>query len=290
MLARCGPHGCPPREAVKPTGEQHDHRASVSSSATPPRRLDVPQRSLAVRPRPGAEWSSPAAVTWDREIVVPFAPETEASGVEEMGFFRACWYRRTFDAPALAAGERLILHFGAVDYRATVWVNGTEVARHEGGYTPFAADITTALDGEGPQRVVVRVEDDPQDLTQPRGKQDWELQPHSIWYPRTTGIWQTVWPERVSATSIGRLRWAANLERWEADVLGLLVWEEMPSAYRYTARSIDRLTREWTAAIERDASHHPYRRLGAVQRVLGRPGPDGPAGAAALRSGAVSPH
>ncbi len=80
-----------------------------------------------------------------------------------------------------------------------MWVNGRLVARHEGGYTPFVADVTDALRAGGPQTIVVRAEDDPHDLAKPRGKQDWQLEPHSIWYPRTTGIWQTVWLERGAA-------------------------------------------------------------------------------------------
>ncbi len=164
---------------------------------------------------PECTWRLPQHVAWDATITVPFSPETEASGIHNMGFYRACWYRRTFDAPPLRAGERLILHFGAVDYSASVWVNNLLVARHEGGYTPFEADITEALVGGGPQTVVVRAEDDPHDLTQPRGKQDWQLEPHSIWYPRTTGIWQTAWLERLPQTSIGSLRWTPNLTNWE---------------------------------------------------------------------------
>ncbi|MFL5338736.1 MAG: glycoside hydrolase family 2 protein, partial [Gemmataceae bacterium] len=364
---------------------------------------------------PQASWALPSQVVWDRHIRVPFAPEAPASGVNETGFFRACWYRRAFAAPELT-GRRLLLHFGAVDYAATVWVNGSLVVRHEGGYTPFWADVTDALVPVGPQTVVVRAEDDPFDLAKPRGKQDWQLRPHAIWYPRTTGIWQTVWLEPVAACRIAQVRWTPCLERWEiglearvagpcrdglrlnvrltvgellladdsytvvagevlrrvalsdpgiddyrnellwspatptlidarlelrdaagglvdavqsytalrsvavqgdkvvlngrpyplrlvldqgywpdggltapgppalrrdvelakamgfngvrkhqkiedprylywADVLGLLVWEEMPSAYRYTKRSIERLTREWAEVIERDTSH-----------------------------------
>jgi beta-galactosidase/beta-glucuronidase len=159
-------------------------------------------------------WRSPAEVTFDREIVVPFAPETPASRVEMKDFFLACWYRRTFDPPPLAAGERLMLHFGAVDYQATVWVNDVRLAEHEGGYTPFTVDVTDALQGAGPQTVVVQAHDDPHDLAKPRGKQDWQRDPHSIWYQRTSGIWQTVWMEKVPATRIGGLRWTASLEHW----------------------------------------------------------------------------
>jgi beta-galactosidase/beta-glucuronidase len=164
---------------------------------------------------PESAWTSPSAVRWDRQIRVPFAPETEASGVHDNSFFTACWYRRSVPISPLARGERLILHFGAVDYRATVWVNGQVAAHHEGGYTPFQIDITRLVLVGQAAVIAVRAEDDPHDLAKPRGKQDWQLQPHSIWYPRTTGIWQSVWMERVPATRIGRLRWVSNMERWE---------------------------------------------------------------------------
>ncbi|HZA36058.1 MAG TPA: glycoside hydrolase family 2 TIM barrel-domain containing protein [Vicinamibacterales bacterium] len=162
-----------------------------------------------------AIYRGPADVLWDRTIAVPFAPETPASGVGDQGFYHACWYCRDFALMRPTDGSRILLHFGAVDHRATVWINGATCGEHEGGYTPFAFDITDLLD-EGPlQRVVVRAYDDPSDLAKPRGKQDWQLKPHSIWYPRTTGIWQTVWIERVPATWIRALRWTPNLERWE---------------------------------------------------------------------------
>jgi beta-galactosidase/beta-glucuronidase len=170
---------------------------------------------------PEAKWKLPRDPDWQTRIQVPFSPETPASGIANTGFFRACWYRRQFDAPELKDGERLLLHFGAVDFGARVWVNGHHAGKHEGGYTPFCVDITDELDGGGPQTVVVRVEDDPADLSKPRGKQDWQLRPHSIWYTRTTGIWQTVWLERVPRTYIGYVRWTPNVERWE---LGFEAW------------------------------------------------------------------
>jgi beta-galactosidase/beta-glucuronidase len=164
---------------------------------------------------PEAAWRLPREVPFDRRIRVPFAPEAPASGIGDTGFFRACWYRREVALSPPENGERVLLHFGAVDYSATVWMNGAVVGHHEGGYTPFTFDITDAL-VEGPaQQVVVRAHDDPHDLAKPRGKQDWLLEPHSIWYPRTTGIWQSVWIERVPTTWIRRLRWTPNLERWE---------------------------------------------------------------------------
>jgi len=164
-------------------------------------------------------WSDPTQIKWSAQhINVPFAPETPASGIEDTGFMAACWYRRAFAAPRLKPSGRLILRFGAVEYRATVWVNGRIVAFHEGGYTPFHADITDALADEGDQVLVVRAEDDPHDLAKPRGKQDWQRDPHSIWYPRTTGIWQSVWLEPVGASWLERVAWQPNLERFDIDL------------------------------------------------------------------------
>ena len=150
----------------------------------------------------------------DRSIQVPFPPESPASGVADPTYHPVVWYSRTFTAPQ-QPGERLLLHFGAVDYRATVWVNGTQVATHEGGHTPFSADITAALHPDGEQVVTVRAEDLPTDLTQPRGKQEWLPRPHIIWYERTTGIWQPVWLEPVPASRVESARWTPALDRSE---------------------------------------------------------------------------
>ena len=161
-----------------------------------------------------ALWTAPSQVIWDRTITVPFSPESPASGVGDTGFYRAVWYKREFEIEKLEPTERLMIHFGAVDYAATVWVNGALVCSHDGGYTPFNADITEFL-RPGVQSVVIRAEDDPSELSKPRGKQDWMLEPHSIWYPRTTGIWQTVWLEVLCETHIGYIAWTPNIERWE---------------------------------------------------------------------------
>jgi len=156
-------------------------------------------------------YSDPSQIDqWPLTIKVPFPPESEASGIADTSFHTACWYERDFDLPQ--AGGRVILHFGAVDYVARVWVNGRYITSHEGGHTPFHADITSVLVASGPQRVTVFVEDDPHDLAKPRGKQDWQIEPHAIWYPRTTGIWQTVWLERVSPIHIEQIRWTPHVE------------------------------------------------------------------------------
>ena len=175
-------------------------------------------------------YSHPSHISqWSHRIEVPFAPESIRSGIHDTGFHPNCWYEREFDLSELtspassdadeavyssASSDRILLHFGAVDYHARVWVNGQFVAEHQGGHTPFQVDITPALQ-PGAQRVTVWAQDDPHDLAKPRGKQDWQLEPHSIWYPRTSGIWQTVWVERVPETYLSRLRWTPHFERWE---------------------------------------------------------------------------
>jgi beta-galactosidase/beta-glucuronidase len=162
-------------------------------------------------------------VEWNSAIEVPFSPETPRSGINDTSLFRACWYRRTIEVPPApeASTSCVLLHFGAVDFKATVWANGSMVGTHEGGYTPFTCDLTTVLGDATRCEIVVKADDDPGELEKPRGKQDWMPEPHSIWYPRTTGIWQTVWLERVPKTYIDEVRWTPNLERWE---IGCAVW------------------------------------------------------------------
>ncbi|RZA05209.1 MAG: glycoside hydrolase family 2, partial [Proteobacteria bacterium] len=162
-----------------------------------------------------AEYNQPAEVpAWPLEIRVPFAPETMASGIADTGFHPRCWYKRTFSYEKDPANPRLILHFGAVDYEARVWLNGHFLGEHRGGHTPFWFDASHAA-LNGVNTLIVRADDDPGDLAKPRGKQDWQLEPHSIWYPRTSGIWQTVWLERAADVYIHRMSWTPLLERWE---------------------------------------------------------------------------
>jgi beta-galactosidase/beta-glucuronidase len=162
-----------------------------------------------------ARWSHPRQVAFDRQIRVPYPPESVASGIGDPRFHPVCWYRRALDLEPADVGDRVLLHFGAVDYGAQVWANGQLVASHQGGHTPFTADVTGAIGGGRALEIVVRAFDDPHDLEQPRGKQDWLERPHDIWYPRTTGIWQTVWLEPVPAQSIQRVVWTPYLDHWE---------------------------------------------------------------------------
>lgn len=150
---------------------------------------------------------STAALPFGRElperILVPFAMESALSGVGRHA--ERVVYRRVFRVPAdVAPGERLLMHFGAVDWRATIYVNGRRLAEHTGGYSPFTVDVTDALlDRSRDQELVVAVYDPTDSFGQPRGKQ--VSNPRDIWYTPVTGIWQTVWLEPVPAASIDRL-------------------------------------------------------------------------------------
>jgi hypothetical protein len=151
-------------------------------------------------------------------IRVPFAPETPASGIAHVGYLDECWYRRSFRAPTLNAGERCILHFEAADYHTRVFVNDRLAGTHEGGYTRFSFEVTDLLTGDGDQKLDVHCQDDPHDLAKPRGKQDWLPEAHSIWYPRTTGLWQSVWLEVVPAIHIRALRWTPRVDQWSISI------------------------------------------------------------------------
>lgn len=147
---------------------------------------------------------------YDGQILVPFAVESALSGVKKpLSPDERLWYHRTFTAPNLK-NKRLLLHFGAVDWRAEVWVNGKTVGKHEGGFDPFTFDITDALKGRGPQELVVAVWDPTDAGPQPRGKQ--VLNPNSIWYTAVSGIWQTVWLEPVPERYISDLAMTPDLD------------------------------------------------------------------------------
>src|SRR5829696_1174488 len=153
---------------------------------------------------------------FERQIVVPFCYQSRLSGIGETDFHDVVWYARTFEY-APVDNERLLLHFGAVDYRATVWINGVQVASHEGGHVPFSADVTDALTG-GENVLVARAEDPSRDVTIPRGKQYWKEESEGIFYTRTTGIWQTVWLEPVGRRRIASLRLTPDVDRARIDV------------------------------------------------------------------------
>lgn len=153
----------------------------------------------------GLEKAWHTGVEFPQRITVPFCPESRLSGIQHTDFMNAVWYRRFFTVGETLRGKRLLLHFGAVDYDARVWVNGQEVARHRGGYTPFFADITDALKADGENELVVYAEDDIRTTFQPSGKQSHRLNSYGCMYTRTTGIWQTVWIEAVADTHVSSM-------------------------------------------------------------------------------------
>ena len=186
-----------------------------------------PQNVLPEYPRPQmvrSEWKNlnglwnyairplgeqPAA--FDGEILVPFAVESSLSGVgERLGSKNELWYERTFEISPKWNGKRILLHFGAVDWKADVWVNGISVGSHTGGYTPFSFDITAALT-KGENTLRVRVWDPTDEGYQPRGKQ--VNNPNGIWYTPVSGIWQTVWLEAVPQQYIREVRTTPDLDR-----------------------------------------------------------------------------
>ncbi|MDR1140258.1 MAG: beta galactosidase jelly roll domain-containing protein [Planctomycetaceae bacterium] len=149
----------------------------------------------------------------DGKILVPYPIESALSGVgKTVGKDNKLWYSRQFEIPKGKNWEnqQILLHFGAVDWDTTVYVNGKEVGKHVGGYSPFAFDVTDALKPEGKQELIVAVLDPTDDHFQPRGKQI--KNPHGIWYTAVTGIWDTVWIEPVPATSIEKLKFVPNIK------------------------------------------------------------------------------
>jgi hypothetical protein len=174
----------------------------------------------AIRPK-----DDPQPKDWDGKILVPFPVESALSGVmKQVGPENRLWYRRSFAVPAKWSGQRVLLHFGAVDWDTTVFVNGKQAGDHRGGYDPISLDITDALKKDGENEVIVSVWDPSDAEFQPRGKQI--RNPHGIWYTPTTGIWQTVWLEPVAETHIRSLKIVPYIEKnWisiEPDIVGSL--------------------------------------------------------------------
>ena len=148
---------------------------------------------------------------FDGQILVPFAVESSLSGVQKtVGADNELWYRREFTVPSKWKSNNILLHFGAVDWKADVWVNGVKVGQHTGGYTPFSFDITPALIS-GTNTLEVKVWDPTDQGYQPRGKQ--VEKPYGIWYTPVTGIWQTVWLEPVPQTYIENLRITPDIDK-----------------------------------------------------------------------------
>tara|TARA_B100000674_G_scaffold498641_1_gene538310 strand:+ start:1435 stop:3270 length:1836 start_codon:yes stop_codon:yes gene_type:complete len=144
------------------------------------------------------------------KITVPFCPESKLSGIEQKDHLLSVWYKRELSIPHDWSGKRILLHFQAVDYDATVWINEIEVGRHRGGFSPFSIDITEFIQPGESKQLVVRARDR-DDMPQPRGKQTRAYEGEGALYGRTTGIWQTVWMEPVPQIHLKRPRITPDL-------------------------------------------------------------------------------
>ena len=153
----------------------------------------------------------------DKTITVPFCYQSEASGIGPTDEIHPIlWYRRKFTIPAEMQGRTILMNFGAVDYEATVYVNGMAVGGHKGGYTPFQLDVTPFLT-DGENDLCVRVVDMP-DPIQPRGKQNWREGLYLCWYTPNSGIWQTVYMEAASETRIDYIHVTPDIDKGQASV------------------------------------------------------------------------
>ena len=148
---------------------------------------------------------------WEKKIIVPFCPESDLSGIGYKDYMDAVWYHKTVELTEVEVKGRVLLHFGAVDYDTRVWINGTEVGRHKGGYTSFTFDITAYVQA-GANDIAVYAEDDLRSGKQPHGKQSGLYYSHGCEYTRTTGIWQTVWLEFVPENYVKKARFFPNVE------------------------------------------------------------------------------
>lgn len=172
--------------------------------------------------------------TFDGNILVPFAVESALSGVgQRVGKDSVLWYNTNFRAPS-TRNKRLLLHFGAVDWRSEIFINGQSVAIHEGGFDPFTVDITDQVKGKRTQELTVKVWDPTDEGPQPRGKQIRD--PHGIWYTPVTGIWQTVWVEAVPETHIVSTKHTPNIDNEELSFSAKVANAEAGDQLRVTVR------------------------------------------------------
>lgn len=185
------------------------------------------------------DWAS-GSKSFSRHITIPFCFESKRSGIGDTSFHPWAWYRRNVSIPGEWKGRRVLLHFGAVDYRAMVWLNGQFLGRHEGGNTPFQFDISRFLKS-GSNTLTVRAEDPPADRYIPRGKQYWEPKSASIFYTRTSGIWQTVWLEATGESYLTRVRITPSLDgavRFDARIARPAPGLEFTARVRYAGSDI----------------------------------------------------
>ncbi|MDR3167180.1 MAG: glycoside hydrolase family 2 [Treponema sp.] len=167
----------------------------------------------------------PGAGDFPRKIHVPFPYQSAASGIGDRGCHPVLWYTRTFRVPEAFGRRRIILNFGAVDFECQVWVNGSFIGSHTGGYSPFSFDITELVAAEQDHRLTLKVIDR-NDIAQPRGKQYWKEENDRCWYTPCSGIWQSVWIEAVPDLHITGLSLMPDIDN--STVSGLLCLNRIP--------------------------------------------------------------
>lgn len=180
----------------------------------------------------GQERHLQSAETLNSKITVPFCPESKLSGVEHKDFMNAVWYRREFEIPAGEANKKVLIHFGAVDYEAFVYVNGRLAGTHKGGYTSFTLDITGHLI-KGKNVLTVCAKDDIRSPMVSRGKQSEKFYSHACDYTRTTGIWQTVWLEFVPESYIKNAHYFPDPENGTIEIQAEVVGSGLFKAESY---------------------------------------------------------
>jgi hypothetical protein len=192
--------------------------------------------SYAIQPK-----DQPMPADFDGQILVPFPVESALSGVmKAVGEHNRLLYRRTFEIPRKWSNGRILLHFEAVEWDTTVWINGKQVGTHRGGYDPFTFDITDTLRKSGPPEIILSVWDPTDTGNQPRGKQ--VKHPNGIWYTAVTGIWRTVWLEPVPKAYIKSLRIVTDIDAEEVHVTATC--SDATSGYNIEAQAEDgRLTK-----------------------------------------------
>lgn len=154
-------------------------------------------------------------ISLPQKINVPFVYQSELSQINKREVHDRVWYRKEFD---FLSQKKVVLHFGAVDYQADIYLNGRYVGGHIGGHTSFSFDVTGYLEAEGQQVLVVKVHDPHSDETIPRGKQFWEKESRGIWYTNSTGIWQTVWLEEVAESHIKQVVFHTDVDRGKVEI------------------------------------------------------------------------
>jgi beta-galactosidase/beta-glucuronidase len=185
----------------------------------------------------------PEGAAYDREIVVPFPPESALSGIGETGFQTSLWYRRRVQIPHDWDGLRVFLHVGACDYAADVFLDGARLGEHVGGSAPFRVDLTGVARPGGEHELVIHAVDDIRSGLQPGGKQSRELASYGCWYTRVSGIWQTVWLEAIHPLGLDGLRVVPDLAGGRALATPTFLGHAQGTRVRVTAHSGERTAR-----------------------------------------------